>query len=490
MALTNNLKKLVHRKTPEFLTPNPAGNTVAGGFIAADKSDIVPGHDSVFYVGGVSAIWKNTPDEDGWQQVPNSGATGTFGAGACGEYRAVSSPGGAITLTPTAGTTSTITTGLTLTASLAGKKILIVAGPNAGLYTDIISNTIGANAVITVAVQGVAFTTGSLFRIYAGSLWFFNSGAGTVGFSVYDIATNAWTARSVTGLPTTFGTDGQLVSTGALMSNDGDGFDTGTATAGAGTTLTCGSKAWPTNAWSNFEVRILSGTGAGQIRTVASNTGTVLTVSVAWTTNPDATSVFGLSGNSDYFYLLGNNAATMYRYSISGNSWSTLAPVAARAGAAAAGFSADWIDNVQAADWNDGSYGAHNAAGTILRQNGRYIYSFRGGGSNILDVYDIAANTWISAVPYGGQMETFTTGSCACDIAGVIYIQKEATGRIYQFKVAENVIRPFTTSPMPQGAAVVGDKMMIQTYTDGADAIRWLYSLGHTRAEFTRWLIV
>jgi hypothetical protein len=490
MALTNNLKKLVHRKTPEFLTPNPAGNTVAGAFLCSDKSDIVPGHDSTFYVAGVSAVWKYTADEDGWQQLPNSGAAGTFGAGACGEYRAVSAPLGIITQTPTAGTTSTITTSLTITSSLAGKKILIVAGPNAGLYTDIISNTIGANSVITVATQGAAFTTGSLFRIYAGSLWFFNSGAGAVGFTVYDIAQNTWSSRNVTGLPTTFGTDGQLVSTGALMSNDGDGFDTGTATAGAGTTLTCGTKTWPTNGWTNYEVRILSGTGAGQIRTVASNTGTVLTVSAAWTTNPDATSVFGLFGNSDHFYLLGNNAVTMYRYTISTNTWATLAPVAARAGAAAAGFTADWIDNVQAANWNDGSYGAHNAAGTILRQNGRYIYSFRGGSSNVLDVYDIAANTWISGVPYGGQNETFTTGSHSCDIAGKIYYQKEATGRIFVFDVAANALFPFTTSPMPQGTAVVGDKMMIQTYTEGATSIRWLYSLGHTRAEFTRWLIV
>ena len=489
MSFTNSLKKMVHRKTPEFLAPNPAGNTAAGAFLVADKSDIVPGHDSTFYVGNASAIWKYTADEDGWQQLPNSGATGTFAAGACGEYRAVSAPGGAITLTPTAGTTSTITTNLTLAMNLAGKKILIVAGPNAGLLTEIISNTIGANAVITVATQGSAFTTGSLFRLYAGSLWFFNAGTAAVGFSVYDVATNAWTARSVTGIPTAWGTDAQLVSTGASMSNDGDGFDTGAVASATGTTLTCTGKTWPTNGWANYEVRILTGTGAGQIRTVASNTGTVLTVSAAWTTNPDATSTFGLFGNSDYFYLLGNNAVTMYRYSISANAWTTLAPVAARAGAAVAGMTADWIDNVQDPLWSNGTFGSHNVAGTILKQLGRYIYSFRGGGGT-LDVYDIAANTWISGLPYAGQMESFGSGSCAVDMAGIIYIQKDATGRIYQFNVAKNQLLPFTTSPMPQGTAVAGDKMIIQTYRDGVDEIRWLYSLGNTRAEFTRWLII
>lgn len=490
MAFTNSLKKLVHRKTPEFLIPSPAGNTVVGGFIVSDKSDIVPGHDSTFYIGGASTIWRYVADEDGWMQVPNSGAAGTFAAGACGEYRSVSAPGGLITRTPTGGTTSTIVTNLTLAANLSGKKILITAGPNSGLYTDIISNTVGANATITVAAQASAFTTASLFRLYAGSLWFFNSGTAAVGFSVYDVATNAWTARSVTGIPTAWGTDAQLVSTGALMSNDGDGFDGGTATDGDASTITCGTKAWPTNGWANYEIRILSGTGAGQIRTVASNTATVITVSAAWTTTPDATSVFGLSGNSDYFYLLGNNSVTMYRYSISGNAWVTLAPTAARAGAFAAGGTADWIDSITDTSWSDGTYGPHNVAGTILKQLGRYIFSFRGGGSSTLDVYDIAANTWISGVPYAGQMETFNTGSCSVDMDGIIYLQKEATGRIYQFNVAKNQLQPFTTSPMPQGAAVVGDKMMIQTYRDGAQAIRWLYSLGHTRSEFTRWLII
>ena len=490
MSFVNSLKKMVHRKTPEFLAPNPVGNTIAGAFLVADKSDIVPKHDSTFYVGGVSSIWRYSADDDSWQPLPNSGAAGSFSGGACGEYRAVSAPGGAITLTPTGGTTTTIVTGLTLVANLAGKKLLVTEGPNAGADLTIISNTIGPNATITVPARPTAFTMASKFRIYAGSLWFFNAASAGAGFSVYDIATNAWTARSVVGLPTAWGTDAQLVSTGAAMSNDGAGFDSGTATAGAASTLTCGGKTWPVNGLTNYEVRIIAGTGAGQIRTVASNTGSVLTVATPWTVQPDNSSVFGLFGNSDFFYLLGNNAVTLYRYSISTNTWTTLAPVAARGGAYAAGGTADWIDSVQDPLWSNGAYGAHNATGTILRQLGRYIYSFRGGGSSVLDVYDIAANTWISNVPYAGQMETFAAGTSSVDMAGVIYSQKEATGRIYQFDVAANALLPFTTSPMPQGGSLVGDKMIIQTYREGANEIRWLYSLSHSRADFTRWLII
>ena len=187
---------------------------------------------------------------------------------------------------------------------------------------------------------------------------------------------------------------------------------------------------------------------------------------------------------------MGNNAVTMYRYSVSGNSWSTLAPGAARAGAPGAGLSASWVDGVTNTAWTDGTYGNHYTT-TLIRQNGRYIYSLRGGGSNVLDVYDIAANTWISGVPYGGQMETFTTGSSTVDVGGMIYIQKDATGRIYRFDVAKNAIYPFASNPVPQGAALVGQKMFITSVYDGSTlAIRYLYTLGNTRSELTRWAII
>jgi len=69
-------------------------------------------------------------------------------------------------------------------------------------------------------------------------------------------------------------------------------YDTGTATAGGGSTLTDTAKAWTVNVQTGRAVVITAGTGSGQHRTIASNTASVLTVSTAWTTNPDATSVY------------------------------------------------------------------------------------------------------------------------------------------------------------------------------------------------------
>ena len=82
------------------------------------------------------------------------------------------------------------------------------------------------------------------------------------------------------------------------------GFDAGTATAGAASSLTDSTKAWEVNRWRNYVVRILAGTGAGQYRPIASNTATRLDVITPWATTPDNTSVFVIQGDPDKVYLI------------------------------------------------------------------------------------------------------------------------------------------------------------------------------------------
>lgn len=75
-------------------------------------------------------------------------------------------------------------------------------------------------------------------------------------------------------------------------------FRTGTATAGAASAITLETTLnVAANELDGLVVAIVSGTGAGQRRVVASHTtgvSAVLTVSQAWTTTPDATSVYEL----------------------------------------------------------------------------------------------------------------------------------------------------------------------------------------------------
>ena len=89
-------------------------------------------------------------------------------------------------------------------------------------------------------------------------------------------------------------------------------YDTGTATAGGSLTLTDTAKAWTTNAQANRAVVISSGTGAGQHRNIASNTATVLTVDSAWTTNPDATSVYKIVDDLHFCFVDTTNSKVLW----------------------------------------------------------------------------------------------------------------------------------------------------------------------------------
>lgn len=69
---------------------------------------------------------------------------------------------------------------------------------------------------------------------------------------------------------------------------------TGTSTgSNSSTTLNDTGKSWTTNQWqTSFLIKIVAGTGINQVRAIASNTATQVTVSSAWTTTPDATSQY------------------------------------------------------------------------------------------------------------------------------------------------------------------------------------------------------
>jgi hypothetical protein len=492
MATTVKTKKLLHRKNWELCTPsfsvNQAQVTTSGSFVTSDKFNLIP--DALaFFVAGASGILRYDGNEDAWMQLPNSGATGSFAAGSCGEFRGLSAMGGTFTQTATAGSVTTITTNRNIVRSLTGRRIRVVAGAGMGYEGTIDKNTVGSNSLITVTpASAVAFDATTQFQVYSGSLWFFNAGTVAVGFTVYDLATNAWTARSVTGLPTAWGTDGRLTSTLGSI----DAFATGTATAGAASTLTDGARTWLTNQWANYQIRITAGTGKGQIRAIASNAATVITTSAAWTINPDATSVYAIEGNDDSFYLIGNNAVPLYRFTVSTNTWATLAPTAARAGVAGAGASLNWIDSVDSPLWTLTVAGSPNtiASTPLYAQKGRYLFSFRGGATNTLDIYDIAANTWISGVAYGNQFDTFSTGTSDVDYKGRIYIQKEATSRISVFDIGEWCMKSFSAVPNVQGTTLAGQKMFVLPYTDGGTEIDFLYTQRHSFSDLYRIMMI
>ena len=455
MPITNGNRKILDLKRWEFCSPLPVTMTT-GSCIASSRHF----RQQQFLLRSNTEAYIYNPSEDGWIFVGSPALGGTFGAGASVVASAWSTGStiGAASLTATAGTTSTITTNQTLARDLRGFKIHILAGPNAGAVLDIVSNTVGANSVITVTTQASAFSASTVYRLLTPRWYLLGAGTLAAGsFRVYDFATNSFVSLTQTGLPATIGTDGRLIATPSIVDSVFKSFATGTATSATATTLTQTGKTWTASQWINSQVRITGGTGAGQIRTITANTADTLTVAT-WTTTPDATSTYAIEGNDNFLYYIGNNAVTMYRYDIAANTWSTLAPVAARAAAPGTGMSGHWIHSAPESDWNNES--------AIL--NGRYIYSFQGAATMNLHRYDIAGNTW-STVSFAPTGETLTTGTKYALHNGTIYIQRDVTGRWFAFDIARSELFPWSTMLYPQGVAIVGDTAFDVIYDDTTD---------------------
>lgn len=477
MPTTNGNRKILDLKRWEMLSPSPLAAT-AGSMVEGSRHF----RQQQLLVRSNTEAYLYLPLEDGWVQVPSPALAGTFGAGAsaCSGAFSIGTATAAASLTATGGSTTTIITNQTLARDLRGYSVHILAGPNAGVTLEIVNNTIGANATITVAAQASAFSASTVYRLIT-PVWYV-VGAGTLAagsFRKYDFATNTWTTLSQTGLAATLGTDGRLIATPSWIDSGYLAFGSGTATGGGASTLTQTGKTWTVNQWTNSQVRIVSGTGAGQIRTIASNTADTLTTSAAWTTQPDATSVYQITGNDDFIYYLGNNAVTLYRYSISANTWTTLTPGVARAAAPGAGAGGHWIYNVTASDWTSES----------VIQNGRYLYSFRGTAGAALDRYDIAANSW-AALTYSPATETFTTGTKYVYLGDFLYMQKDATGRWFRYDLARSAMDGWNTMLYPNSTAIVGDTAFGVSYFDGATRIDYAYMLLNSSTILLRQMVV
>lgn len=474
MPTTNGNRKILDLKRWEFCAPLPAA-TVAGSFISSSRHF----RQQQMFLRGQNESYIYNPAEDGWVTLPAAGLAAAVGAGTCGVAGAWSTgtTTAASSLTATGGTTSTIVTNQTLARDLRGYKVHILAGPNAGAVLDIVSNTVAANATITVATQASAFSASTVYRLLT-PVWYVgvNGSTAAASFRKYDYATNTWT--TLANMPAAFGTDAKIVATPSIVDGMFKSFASGTATSATTTTLTQTGKTWTASQWINAQVRITAGTGAGQIRTITANTADTLTVAT-WTTTPDVTSQYAIEGNDDFLYLLGNNAVTLYRYSIAANTWSTLTPGAARAAAPGAGMSAHWVHSAEGTDWNNES--------AII--NGRWIYSLQGAATGALHRYDIAGNTW-QTVTYSPSSETFTTGSKYALHNGLLYIQKDATGRWFALDFVRSELFPWGTMLYPQGTAIVGDTAFDVIYEDGATDIYYVHMAHNTSTVHLRQQVI
>jgi hypothetical protein len=73
--------------------------------------------------------------------------------------------------------------------------------------------------------------------------------------------------------------------------------DAGTWTGGGLSTFFDDTKTWDTDQWINARIRIVSGTGAGQVRTVSSNDSVHVVITANWTVNPSDDSRYEITNH-------------------------------------------------------------------------------------------------------------------------------------------------------------------------------------------------
>lgn len=475
MATTNGNRRMLDMKRWELCHQCPS-NVIGGCFFAT-----APHHTQLMMYGAQNSsggISLYNPYEDGWVGLDAPSLAGLNGLGFNGVAVAIG-PSGTATGN---GSTTTLLTNLSLARNLKGYKIHITGGPAAGDVRTIKNNTVGTNSTITVETAFSASTTASTTYRLITPRWYVSSASSTSNNAMkfYCLALGTWNQHGPNSLPVSFSNDVRLVSTPSFYGNDFVSFATGTATSATANTLSNSAKNWATNQWTNSQVRITSGTGAGQIRTISSNTGTQLTVSANWTTTPDATSGYSIEGNDDYLYVTGNAGLGLWRLTISTGAWTTLASRTAGYGTGTA-CSAHWINKADDDAWKDEN--------NIL--NGRYIYSFLGGNSSSMQRYDIAANTWPATITsYSNALIGFTTGTRWAEKNGKIFCYANNTQRLYTFDVVRHEFMGTVMYPLSVTTEAIASTMEICEYFDGATKISYLYMAQGNQVQMLRMMII
>lgn len=213
----------------------------------------------------------------------------------------------------------------------------------------------------------------------------------------------------------------------------------GLASSGSTTTLVeTGSKNWVTNQWAGKGVRITGGTNTGVFVATASNTNNTLTTGSVGATANDATSAYAIVG-------IPNRAA---------------------------GTGLVWV-------WGN----------TNEEKRGKYIYSFRGGGTNQIDVYDITTGRWEYGLQFAPQGELFNLGSSyAYESGDTIYASRSTNNapiRVLEIDTEHRRIQGKGTTTFLQGTATIGNFMEIVE----KDGYKFLYILQNTGTLMCRALL-
>ena len=475
MPITNNNTPILHKKEFQLLSEIPAASS--SNNFTTDQQGL--SDDALFLTSSASYLYSFSADAF----ITFSSIVSIAAGGGHCTYRSPWSK----TMTANGGSATTITlaySSFPIRATSVGATLEFTSGANLGIRTTVSAVICSSDfSTVTIVIPAVsnAVVSGVTFRMNTGRYFCFSGGTLAAGsFKSFDVSTFSTSGNlSITNLAANFTNDGAM--TGSFLW--GETYATGTATSATATTLVNSAKTWTVNQWTNFQVRITAGTGIGQIRVISSNTATTLTVPT-WTVTPDATSVYAIEGDEDKLYLLGNSATTLYRYSISADTWTVMAPTVARSGNALNGCSANYI----------GDTGDTNYSTESNNQNGRYIWSAR-GSSTTWDRFDIAggtagAGTWLSNfTPSNTTAASF--GTYYCVQGKYIYVKLVITSsviNIVRYDMTNFTQVPFQNLIAGEGTATVGNRMVFKNLNSNK-TVQWIYFMPNQRTQLWRGLV-
>jgi len=153
----------------------------------------------------------------------------------------------------------------------------------------------------------------SSFVVLSEGIWYLSSNAASPFWSIqyYSPIQDVWYQKSQTSLINAqLATD--ITSQGLLFSPTN--VLSGTATSATSRTLSDSTISLSANQYTNYELRILSGTGMGQFRSIVMNSTNSFTIGESWDVNPDNTSGYGIYRDANKIYWTGNGSSSIYYY--------------------------------------------------------------------------------------------------------------------------------------------------------------------------------
>lgn len=329
----------------------------------------------------------------------------------------------------------------------------------------IIANTSGTTPTIVVD-SPFSFTpaNGDSYEFLSGRVFIIGSTVVAGVWKYYDVLTNSFSGNLATANLTGSTNSINLVGLDELLvpydRNPGEGFFgilTATATTGGAPPLSTltgqavgGDSGIVLNQYRNFQIRIVQDTATptavGQRRNITVHSvgpSPIYILSTAWVVTPSATAQYVIENNGDRIISWAAGSTNTSTYTISSNSWDSNGTFATRPVAPGVGM------------MSQQSFGIEPDTASPPNARQSFIFSFRGGNTATLDLFDIAGSAtglWTSAIVYGNSTITFnnvisSTQDPATNQGRYMYIYPYSSvspQRTYRFDMKNRVLEQMT----------------------------------------------